>query len=319
MEVLITGVVALSGDTIVTVLSASKIASKSISSDPSVSSKSSLASTGGVGARPLDFLPCFDFLGMIECAQDFTFLGARVALRGLVFSIPPLCSSCVGSGDGSGDCADVDSAGSETALERVCTEGSLRRDSKRKKLRRLAGNVGEVGLARPAEDVADDGRLRSKASPSRRASLCMSKTAPAVLGRESSSTVVLSERRPVRADCGLEVPLMTEERLLVAEWPRNVDMEVSVSDEMVDSGRMYSTLSEKPTRARDGGRGMLFASSAKELAARKDGCDIDLFTECPKTNGAPSAGVAGALPARGWAGGFMIEERSWEETAPERR
>ena len=314
------GVVALSGDTIVTVLSASKITSTSISSDPSVSSESSLVSTGGVGAGPFPFLLCLDFLVTIDCVQDLTsltFLGT--SLRCLVFSIPSWRSSSTGIGEGSDEATDVDSAGSETELERVCIEGSLRRDSKRKKLRRLAGTVGEVGLARPAEDVADDGLLRSKSSPWKRIPLCISKTQPAVLGRDSSSTVVLSEWRPVRADCGLEVPLMTEDRLFVAEWPRKVDMEVSVSDEMVDSGRMYSTLSEKPTRARDGGRGVLFASSAKELASRNDGCDMDLFTECPKTNGAPSAGVTGALPARGCAGGFMIEERSWEETAPERR
>lgn len=45
---------------------------------------------------------------------------------------------------------------------------------------------------------------------------------------------------------------------------------------------------------------------------------MDLLTECPNANGTPSAGVAGALPARG-AGGFMIDDRSCEETAPERR
>jgi hypothetical protein len=33
-----------------------------------------------------------------------------------------------------------------------------------------------------------------------------------------------------------------------------VDNDVSVSDEIVESGRMYSTLSEKPTRALEGGR-----------------------------------------------------------------
>lgn len=49
---------------------------------------------------------------------------------------------------------------------------------------------------------------------------------------------------------------------------------------------------------------------------------MDLFTEWPKTNWSPSSGVTGALPARGGAFGSvgrMIEERSWEEMAPERR
>jgi hypothetical protein len=36
---------------------------------------------------------------------------------------------------------------------------------------------------------------------------------------------------------------------------------------------------------------------------------MDLLTECPNANGTPSAGVAGALPARG-AGGFMIDDKS---------
>ena len=151
-----------------------------------------------------------------------------------------------------------------------------------------------------------------RASPSKLMLLGLSKTAPAVLGRESLSIVVLSVRRPVRGFCGLEVPaLMTDERLLVAECPRIVDMEVSVSDEMVERGRIYSTLSEKPTRARDGGRGVVLpSSSGKQVASRKEGCEMDLFTECPKVNELPSDGVAGALPDRAAAGGFMMEDKS---------
>ena len=47
---------------------------------------------------------------------------------------------------------------------------------------------------------------------------------------------------------------MTDERLFETEWPFTVDMELSVPEDIVDSGRMYSTCSEKPTRAREGGR-----------------------------------------------------------------
>lgn len=49
--------------------------------------------------------------------------------------------------------------------------------------------------------------------------------------------------------------LRTEEMLLLTEWPRTVDIELSVSDEIVESGRgMYSTSSENSTRGLDGGR-----------------------------------------------------------------
>lgn len=103
-----------------------------------------------------------------------------------------------------------------------------------------------------------DGRLRLVASSPE--FIRPPRIAPAVLGRDSSSTV-LSVVRLVLNVCGLEVPeLMTDDKLFVAEWPRNVDMDVSVSDEMVDRGRMYSTLSENPTRAREGGRGVSSAS-----------------------------------------------------------
>jgi hypothetical protein len=71
-----------------------------------------------------------------------------------------------------------------------------------------------------------------------------------------------------------------EERLPVAEWPRIVDNDVSVSDEMVERGRIYSTLSEKPTLALDGGRfGEEFASLGKNPLSRRDGWETDLFTE----------------------------------------
>lgn len=92
-------------------------------------------------------------------------------------------------------------------------------------------------------------------------------------------------------------------------------MDASVSEEMAERGRMYSTLSEKPTRARDGGRAV---KSLSGPLGRNDGCDTDLLTEWPKTNGLPSEGVPGTLPAFA-GGGVMIEDRSCEEIAPERR
>jgi len=151
----------------------------------------------------------------------------------------------------------------------------VRFESRRKKLRRLlevrlelAGATGEVG------DTADIGLFLSDGSLWRELPINRSRTAPAVLGRPSSSTV-LREGRPARAGCGLEVvPPTIEDKLLVAEWPRIVDRDVSVSEEIVESGRMYSTLSEKPTRARDGGR---TANSSSAFASRNEGCEMDLL------------------------------------------
>ena len=189
-------------------------------------------------ARSLAFLLCFAFFGMIELAHDLTFLGALLRFLDLVLVLLSPESSSSTAGEGRGDSAGTVRAGSET-LDRFGTEGSHRRGSDLKKLRRLAGGevaVGVVGLLRPP------------------------RIAPAVLGRVSSSTV-LSVGRPFLNVAGLDVPeLMTDDRLFVAEWPRNVDRDVSVSEEMVESGRMYSTLSEKPTRAREGGRGVSSAS-----------------------------------------------------------
>lgn len=50
---------------------------------------------------------------------------------------------------------------------------------------------------------------------------------------------------------GEGAPAPTEERLFAAECPRTVDTEFSVPEEIVDSGRMYSISSEKPTRGLD--------------------------------------------------------------------
>lgn len=130
----------------------------------------------------------------------------------------------------------------------------------------LGIDVGDAGA------TADIGRLRLNKSLPKLFGLYLSKTAPAVLGLVSSSIVVFSDGRLIRVDGGLEAPLlMTEERLPVAEWPRKVDIEVSVSEEIVDRGRMYSTLSENPTLAREGGRFGEFESSDTNSTFRSDG------------------------------------------------
>jgi hypothetical protein len=69
------------GDTIVTVVSSSKFGWKSISSEPSVSSMSGVASMGAADNFDLDFLLCLPFRGMIEFAQDLTLRGFRLPLR----------------------------------------------------------------------------------------------------------------------------------------------------------------------------------------------------------------------------------------------
>ena len=105
-----------------------------------------------------------------------------------------------------------------------------------------------------------------------------------------------------------------DDRLFAAECPRSVD--ISVSEEMVESGRIVSILSENVTRALDGGRALV---SSTEVVSRNDGCDTERLNLCPNANWLPSEGVLGALPVRVGAGGFMMVERSWDEMAPERR
>ena len=156
---------------------------------------------------------------------------------------------------------------------------SLVLDSNRKKPRFLVGTSGEIGLGpadreREGEEMADMGRLWSDRSSINGLLRILSRTAPAVPGRLSSSTV-LNVGVLDRVNGGLTVlPPTIDDRLLVVEWPRSV--EASVSEEIVERGRMYSTLSEKPTRALEGGRGV---DSSSELLFRRQGCDIDLFIE----------------------------------------
>lgn len=293
------------GETIVTVVSSSKFGSKSRSSEASVSSASRAESGGGDDGLAFSFFECFPFLGMIEFAHDFTLRGLRWAFRDdLALSLSSVDSSSSGVGDTSGDSSDLERAGSDALVGIVGTVLSWRRDSKRKKPRRLAGTrvagtVGDIG------EIADMGRFRSEGSPRSELLMKLSRTAPAVLGRLSSSTVV-REERPARAVWGLLPPTM-DERLLVAEWPRNVDSDVSVSDDMVERGRIYSILSENPTRALDGGRAL---KSSSALAFRNDGCEMDLLKEWPNVKWLPSEGVLGALPGFAGVGGFIIDDRS---------
>lgn len=104
-----------------------------------------------------------------------------------------------------------------------------------------------------------------------------------------------------------------------------VDIELSVSDEMVESGRIYSTRSEKPTRTRGttlGGD----PSDAERVCSGlvlKSACDAALRLGPPwPKNGfsSVSRGVAGALPPRVLLSfGCMIVCKSWHEMAPDRR
>jgi len=156
------------GETMVTVVSSSKLGSKSISSDSSESSESMTTFGGGVGDLPLDFLLCFPFLVIIEFAHDLTFRGLRPLLREAAFGFSAISTDWSSlAGDARGVSKDLESAGSEALVGRVGTELSLRRGSFWKRLRRLActfgmGAVGEMG------EMADIGRLRSWTSPLRR-------------------------------------------------------------------------------------------------------------------------------------------------------
>ena len=84
-------------------------------------------------------------------------------------------------------------------------------------------------------------------------------------------------------------------------------MDVSVSEDMVESGRMYSTLSENPTRALEGGRAL---DSSSALLLRREGCEMDLLNVWPRANWLASEGVFGALPDKAEAEGFIMEDKS---------
>jgi len=89
--------------------------------------------------------------------------------------------------------------------------------------------------------------------------------------------------------------------LLLTEWPRLVDMELPVSDEMVESGLgMYSTFSENSTRGLDGGRvgdsgrgtgsDSSVSSSAVEVCGACPGCSTGVLGRLLLNLGCGSAG-----------------------------
>ena len=98
--------------------------------------------------------------------------------------------------------------------------------------------------------------------------------------------MVLREGVRAREDGGLGLlKLNTEEILLFTECPRTVDIELSVSEDIVDSGLgMYSTFSENSTRGRDGG-----------LAGKESRGGPNTSFEFDVEDGGPSRGVFGRL------------------------
>lgn len=120
----------------------------------------------------------------------------------------------------------------------------------------------------------------------------------------------------VRNDGGLGVlRLRTDEMLLLTEWPRLVDMELSVSEDMVESGLgMYSTFSENSTRGLDGGR---VGDSGKGTDSDSSSLAIEGCETCPGC----SNGVLGRLLLnRGCgSGGDIRKLRSCPEIAVDLR
>jgi hypothetical protein len=142
-------------------------------------------------------------------------------------------------------------AGRDGSLRLACQKKFFLRDRRRDVLG-LPVDIAGLG------DEAEPGRLNfSRRPPNSSVLLLTSRTAPAVAGRGVAlpcSRVVSSTGRAILAKTGLAAPmLIIEERLPDTECPRTVDMELSVSDDIVDKGRMYSMRSEKPTRTRGAG------------------------------------------------------------------
>lgn len=120
-----------------------------------------------------------------------------------------------------------------------------------------------------------------------------------------------------RAEGGLGVlRLNMDEMLLLTECPRMVDMEPSVSDDIVDRGRgMYSTLSENSTRGLDDGR---VGESAMDGLSN---CTLVGVTAVDERSPGCSKGVLGRLLLnRGCAsGGDMKWLNSCPDMAVDRR
>lgn len=164
-------------------------------------------------------------------------------------------------------------------------------------------SVGEAALASDALPTVELDDLLFSHSPSFSMRLLTSieERALGACSLIEAMLVVLSDCRWLRVEGGLGEPmLIIEEMLLFSEWPRAVDMEPSVSEEMVESGLgMISTLSEKPTRGRDTGlegeesrseSTVLFSASVTgiETDRSRTGCSGSAIAGC-------SSGVLGKL------------------------
>jgi hypothetical protein len=186
------------------------------------------------------------------------------------------------------------------------------------------GEIADIGLFRKLDDT----------DASRAIGVGTSRTAPAVLGRDSSPRVVIGGGREVRGADGLDVMELTiDDKLLVTEWPRTVDMELSVPDDIVDKGRMYSIRSENPTLAREGGLcgdEEMASFELKTVSGCETGGPGTEYERGSVSSGVrgttplwpPKVGETGALPAR--EPGLVsdpcsIPERSWFEMAADLR
>jgi hypothetical protein len=105
----------------VTVVSSSKLGSKSMSSDASVSSRSGLSSVGATADFFFDFLLCLPFRGMIELAQDLTLRGLWLILRldDLDFSTSSADISSSTAGEGKDTSAEREREGSDLLVGRI--------------------------------------------------------------------------------------------------------------------------------------------------------------------------------------------------------
>jgi hypothetical protein len=299
------------------------------SSDRADASKDGLSGSGGggVGVRSsagLFRLPCdLDFREISDLVHDFVFFDFDC------FSVSSSASSSpsaakVGLSTESGDVGGEGSKEGSEMLDRRTCVGFF--ESHQPKLLLFGDFTSEVvldgGCSETGVDTADFGLSFSSigAWSSCLSLVIESRMLPELCGRAfelSSSNVVCSGKRAIRVDGGLDVlRLITEDKLPDTEWPpRIVDSELSVSDEMVDRGRMYSTRSEKPTRT----LGTTLGGESELLRVcsgldRKSAVEVALLCWWPKKGfGSSSRGVAGALPPRlMWAKSFgcMIVCRS---------
>ena len=111
--------------------------------------------------------------------------------------------------------------------------------------------------------------------------------------------------------------------LLLTECPRTVDMELPVSEEIVESGRgMYSMLSEKPTRGREGFLGGSVSDSEDTgLNVSDNAFGAEMARSSGGTWSEDSMGVLGKLLLRRGSAvtGRTMVLISWFDTAVERR